>query len=36
MPQIGFMADEVRKVGPDAVVRHSSGFDMVDHGMAAA
>ena len=29
--QRGVMADEVAKVMPDAVVRHPSGFDMVDY-----
>ncbi|VVD96477.1 hypothetical protein PIN31009_01901 [Pandoraea iniqua] len=31
---IGFMADEVRKVRPQAVVPHESGFDMVNYQMA--
>lgn len=30
---IGVMADEVREVVPEAVIKHSSGFDMVDYGM---
>ncbi len=30
--QFGVMADEVRKVQPGAVVRHASGYDMVDYG----
>ncbi len=34
--RIGVMADEVRKVRPEAVVRHPSGFDMVDYAALAA
>jgi len=30
-PHIGFMADEVAKVRPDAVVRGADGFDRVDY-----
>lgn len=30
---IGVMADEVRKILPKAVIKHESGFDMVDYGM---
>lgn len=30
--RFGFMADEVKKVFPSAVSRHSSGYDMVDYG----
>jgi Chaperone of endosialidase len=30
---IGVMADEVKKVMPQAVIRHESGFDMVNYGM---
>jgi len=29
---VGFMADEVKKVIPEAVVTHPSGYDMVDYG----
>lgn len=29
--RMGVMADEVKKVQPEAVVRHPSGFDMVDY-----
>jgi len=29
---IGVMADEVKRVRPQAVTRHSSGYDMVDYG----
>jgi len=29
---VGFMADEVKKVIPEAVTRHASGYDMVDYG----
>lgn len=32
--QIGVMADEVRNVHPEAVVRMSNGFDAVDYSMA--
>jgi len=28
---VGFMADEVKKIMPDAVIRHNSGFDMVNY-----
>lgn len=31
-PSIGVMADEVRKVMPDAVMTQPNGFDMVDYG----
>lgn len=31
---LGLMADEVRKVRPEAVIRHPSGFDMVDYRAA--
>lgn len=31
---LGFMADEVRRVAPDAVIRAPSGFDMVDYAKA--
>jgi hypothetical protein len=31
--QLGAMADEVKRLYPDAVVRHESGFDMVDYGI---
>lgn len=31
-PQIGYMADEVVKLYPEAVIRHLSGYDMVDYG----
>ena len=31
-PQIGVMADEVKKVIPEAVIRHESGYDFVDYG----
>jgi hypothetical protein len=31
----GVMADEVKQVRPDAVVRHPSGYDMVDYGRLA-
>lgn len=30
---IGVMADEVRTVKPEAVIRHSSGYDMVNYGL---
>lgn len=30
---IGVMADEVKEVMPDAVIRHGSGFDMVNYAM---
>jgi hypothetical protein len=30
--QLGTMADEVKQLYPDAVIEHSSGFDMVDYG----
>lgn len=30
--QVGVMADEVKEVVPDAVVRHWTGYDMVDYG----
>lgn len=30
--QLGAMADEVKQLYPDAVVRHPSGYDMVDYG----
>jgi len=30
---IGVMADEVKQVIPEAVIRHSSGFDMVNYSM---
>lgn len=33
---IGFMADEVRKVRPNAVVPHASGFDMINYQLAGA
>lgn len=33
-PRIGFMAQDVEKVHPDAVATHSSGFKMVDYGKA--
>jgi len=33
-PTIGFMADEVARVVPDAVTMHESGFAMVDYGRA--
>lgn len=29
---IGFMADEVKKIYPEAVVKHHDGYDMVDYG----
>lgn len=29
--RLGVMADEVRKVKPKAVHRHSSGYDVVDY-----
>ena len=29
---VGVMADEVRKLYPDAVFKHNSGYDMVDYG----
>ena len=34
--EMGFMADEVRKVRPEAVFRHPSGFDMVNYERAVA
>lgn len=34
--QIGFMADEVEKVNPEAVITHPSGFKLVDYGKAVA
>lgn len=33
---IGFMADEVKRVSPGAVKRHSNGYDMVDYSMIGA
>ena len=33
---IGFMADEVKKVYPQAVKRHPNGYDMVDYSMIGA
>lgn len=30
--RLGVMADEVKKILPNAVARHPSGFDMVDYG----
>jgi hypothetical protein len=33
--RIGVMADEVIKIIPEAVIRHESGFDMVDYGRLA-
>jgi len=30
---VGVMADEVRMVKPEAVVRHESGYDMVNYGL---
>jgi len=30
---VGVMADEVRTVKPEAVIRHSSGYDMVNYGL---
>jgi hypothetical protein len=33
-PQIGLMADEVKKVNPEAVINHTSGFDMVVYDKA--
>lgn len=30
---VGFMADEVKKVMPQAVKRHANGYDMVDYSM---
>lgn len=35
-PQLGVMADEVRRVYPEAVVPTSSGYDMVDYGRVFA
>nr|WP_236773356.1 tail fiber domain-containing protein [Agrobacterium tumefaciens] len=32
---VGLMADEVRRVVPDAVVKHATGFDMVDYSKVA-
>lgn len=32
LPQVGVMADEVRKIAPRAVHRSPSGFDRVDYG----
>jgi hypothetical protein len=34
--QIGFMADEVEKVIPEAVITHPSGYQMVDYRKAVA
>jgi hypothetical protein len=34
--EVGFLADEVRKVRPEAVFRHPSGFDMVNYERAVA
>jgi len=36
VPQVGVMADEVRKVIPHAVKVHSSGYDMVDYSEVLA
>jgi|GEM_PF-1980130 len=33
---VGFMADEVKKVFPNAVKRHSNGYEMVDYSMVGA
>ena len=30
-PQIGVMADEVKQIIPEAVIRHESGYDMVNY-----
>jgi len=32
-PSIGFMADEVKEVMPEAVMTHESGYDMVNYNM---
>jgi hypothetical protein len=34
--QVGVMADEVKKLMPQAVKRHANGFDMVDYSMIGA
>jgi len=34
--EVGFLADEVRKVRPEAVFRHPSGYDMVSYERAVA
>lgn len=34
--QIGLMADEVKEINPEAVLRHESGFDMVMYDKAVA
>lgn len=36
MRHVGVMADEVKKVIPEAVTRHRSGFDMVNYSMLGA
>ncbi len=36
MRRMGVMADEVKKVLPSAVKKHSSGFDLVDYGQVMA
>lgn len=35
-PEIGLMADEVKRIRPFAVKRHASGFDVVDYAQAVA
>lgn len=34
--QVGLMADEVKKIMPNAVKRHANGYDMVDYSMIGA
>jgi len=29
----GVMADEIKKIKPEAVVRHQNGYDMVNYAM---
>jgi hypothetical protein len=34
--QVGVMADEVKKLIPQAVKRHANGYDMVDYSLIGA
>ncbi|HYC01617.1 MAG TPA: tail fiber domain-containing protein [Candidatus Limnocylindrales bacterium] len=34
--QLGAMADEVKQIYPEAVVKHESGYDMVDYGIVTS
>lgn len=36
MPMVGFMADEVEKIHPEAVTTHASGYKMVRYELAGA